>query len=112
MPMPVEIVGLLRSTITITWEDEHQTAYGARELRLRCRCAHCIEEMTGQPLLDPEKVPSNVRARGINLVGQYAIQIDWSDGHNSGIFNFRDLRANCPCKDCDALRKAGKTPGE
>ncbi len=110
MPMPVEIVGLLRSTITITWEDEHVSAYPTRELRLRCRCAACIEEMTGQPLLDPKTVQETVRARAIRVVGQYAINIDWSDGHNTGIYNFRDLRANCPCEACAKLRAAGQTP--
>lgn len=110
--MPVEIAGLLRSTITITWEDEHVTAYPARELRLRCRCAQCIEEMTGRPLLDPKTVPESVRARAIRVVGQYAINIDWSDGHSSGIYSFRLLRADCPCEACATLRKAGHTPGE
>jgi DUF971 family protein len=43
-------------------------------------------------------------------VGQYAIQIEWSDGHSSGIFNFRDLRANCPCEACAAERAAGRMP--
>lgn len=111
MPMPVEIVALLRSTIAITWEDDHKTVYGARDLRLHCRCAHCIEEMTGKPLLDPASVPESVRARAVHVVGQYAIQIDWSDGHNTGIYKFLDLRANCPCPDCVAERKAGRTPG-
>ena len=115
MPMPTEIVGLLRSTIAITWPDEgsgeHQTVYPARELRLRCKCAHCIEEMTGRPLLDPATVPENIRARSIKLVGQYAIQIDWSDGHSTGLYNFRDLRAGCPCEVCVKLRAEGKTPG-
>jgi ATP-binding protein involved in chromosome partitioning len=111
MPTPTEIVGLLRSTITIHWDDDHTTVYPARELRLRCRCAMCIEEMTGQPLLDPKTVAENVRARGIRVVGNYAISIDWSDGHTTGIYNFRDLRANCPCDDCAKARAgAGKTP--
>ena len=110
MPMPTEIVGLLRSTIRITWEDGHETVYPSRALRLRCRCAQCIEEMTGRPLLDPKTVPDEVRARAMRVIGQYAIQIDWSDGHTTGIYNFRDLRAGCPCEPCTKLRASGQTP--
>jgi len=106
MPMPYEIVGLLRSTISFDWPDGHKTVYPARELRLRCRCAACIEEMSGRPLLDAATVSENVRAQRIDLVGQYAIQIGWTDGHDSGIYNFRDLRANCPCATCTAERPA------
>lgn len=110
MPMPDEIIGLLRSNITFKWGDGHTTVYPARFLRLACRCAMCVEETSGQPLLDPATVPENVRAKGIDLVGQYAIQIEWSDNHSAGIYNFRDLRANCPCEACAALRTAGKIP--
>jgi ATP-binding protein involved in chromosome partitioning len=110
MPMPVEIVGLLRSTITFVWEDEHKSAYPARDLRLACRCAECIEEMTGKPLLDPKKVPDSVRAKAMRIVGNYALSIDWSDNHSTGLYNFRSLRENCPCEDCKKLREAGKTP--
>jgi ATP-binding protein involved in chromosome partitioning len=102
--MPEEIVGLLRSTITIKWADGHESKFRARDLRLACRCAECIEEMSGRPLLDAAKVPENVRAKAITLVGQYAISIEWSDGHTTGIYNFRDLRANCPCDVCAASR--------
>ncbi len=93
MPMPVEIVGLLRSTITFVWEDEHKSAYPARELRLACRCAECIEEMTGKPLLDPKKVPDSVRAKAMRVVGNYALSIDWSDNHSTGLYNFRTARS-------------------
>jgi ATP-binding protein involved in chromosome partitioning len=104
MAMPEEIVGLLRSTITFKWPDGHETRYRARDLRLACRCAVCIEEMSGQPLLDPATVPETVRAKGMSLIGNYAVAIEWSDGHTSGIYNFRDLRANCPCAECVAAR--------
>lgn len=104
MPMPDEIVGLLRTTITIKWSDGHETKYPARDLRLACRCAQCVEETSGRPLLEPAAVPNSVRAKAINLVGQYAIAIEWSDGHSTGIYNFRDLRANCPCAECAARR--------
>jgi ATP-binding protein involved in chromosome partitioning len=108
--MPVEIVGLLRSTITFVWEDEHKTVYSARDLRLQCRCAECIEEMTGKPLLDPKTVSDAVRARAMRIVGNYAVNVDWSDGHSTGIYNFRSLRENCPCDACKQLRAEGKTP--
>jgi ATP-binding protein involved in chromosome partitioning len=110
MPMPHEIIGLLRSRITFKWADGHETVYPARMLRLACRCAGCVEETSGQPLLDPKTVAETVRAKGIELIGQYAIQIEWSDGHSTGIFNFRDLRANCPCETCAAERAAGRVP--
>jgi ATP-binding protein involved in chromosome partitioning len=110
MPMPDEIVGLLRSKITLKWPDGHETIYPARHLRLACRCAACVEETSGQALLDPGTVPEAIRAKGIELIGQYAIQIEWSDGHSTGIYNFRDLRANCPCETCATARAAGERP--
>jgi ATP-binding protein involved in chromosome partitioning len=110
--MPEEIVGLLRSKITFKWPNGHESAYAARDLRLACRCAGCIEEMSGRPILDPGTVPPTVRAKSIELMGQYAISIEWSDGHSTGIYNFRDLRRNCPCATCVALRAVGGVPGE
>jgi len=110
MPLPTEIVGLLRSKITLKWADGHETVYKARDLRLACRCALCIEETSGKPLLDPVTVAETVRAKRIELMGQYAIGIEWSDGHTTGIYNFRDLRANCPCDVCAAERAAGRVP--
>jgi ATP-binding protein involved in chromosome partitioning len=104
MPMPLEIVGLLRSTITIVWEDEHRSVYPARELRLACHCAACVEEMSGTPLLKPETVPERVQARAIRVVGQYAINIEWSDNHSTGIYRFADLRSDCPCEACAGER--------
>ena len=64
-----------------------------RDLRLACRCAVCIEEMTGRKLLDPKTIGFDVSPQKIVSIGNYAIQFDWSDGHNSGIYSFNDLRA-------------------
>ncbi|HLK89349.1 MAG TPA: DUF971 domain-containing protein [Polyangia bacterium] len=110
MPMPDEIVGLLRSTITFKWPDGHETRYKARDLRLACRCAMCIEETSGKQLLEPATVPAQVQAKRMELVGQYAVTIEWSDGHTTGIYNFRELRANCPCEACAAARSATSAP--
>jgi ATP-binding protein involved in chromosome partitioning len=106
MPLPLEIVGIKRPEVEIVWEDDHRSVYRARDLRLACRCASCIEEMTGRALLDPGRVPDDVIADQIHLIGQYAIGIFFSDGHQTGIYNFNDLRDNCPCEEC-ARKRAG-----
>ncbi|HNN90818.1 MAG TPA: DUF971 domain-containing protein [Pseudomonadota bacterium] len=104
MAVPLEIIGLNRPEITIVWEDEHRTVYPARQLRLLCRCAHCVDEMSGKPRLDPNTVPADIVAKHIELVGGYAISIAWSDRHSTGIYHFRRLREQCPCSECQALR--------
>jgi len=64
----------------------------ARALRLACPCAMCIEEMSGRPLLNPATVPQDVRPLSVHLVGNYALRVDWSDGHSTGIFPWQRLR--------------------
>ena len=49
--------------------------------------------MTGRPLLEPGTVPPNVRPLRIALVGAYGIKIEWSDGHDAGIYSYQTLRA-------------------
>jgi len=68
------------------------------------RCAACINEFTGARILKPESVPADIRAEEISLVGRYAIQFRWSDGHSTGIYPFDTLRAACACETC---RRAG-----
>jgi len=91
MPLPIEIVGLNQTALRIVWDEGDEQTFDVRELRLACRCAHCVHEMTGQRLLDPATVPAVVTATAIDLVGSYGIQITFSDGHSTGIFRFRDL---------------------
>ena len=38
----------------------------------------------------------------IGLVGRYAVSIEWSDGHDTGIYSYQTLRALCPCATCAA----------
>jgi len=37
----------------------------------------------------------------VEEVGHYAFRIDWSDGHNTGIYTYEHLRKICPCKECN-----------
>ncbi len=87
--------------IHFEWDREgHVGVFPARQLRLACRCALCVDEMSGRPLLDPAMVPEDVRADAIELVGAYGIRFRWSDGHSAGIYTFEMLRDGCPCGRC------------
>jgi ATP-binding protein involved in chromosome partitioning len=78
--------------LLIDWSDGMRTVAPFRDLRLRCPCASCIDEWTGQPLLDPRSVPDDVRPNLLNSIGRYAVRIVWSDGHASGIYSYDYLR--------------------
>lgn len=89
-------IGFLRRdarTLSVLWEDGQRDDFDVRDLRLACHCALCVEEMSGRPLLDPQSVRSDVAPRTITSVGNYAITIDWNDGHSTGIYSFEYLRA-------------------
>ena len=79
-------------TLAITWQDGAESVYDVRRLRLACPCANCVDEMTGKPRLDPASVPAGVAPVNIRSVGNYAIAIVWSDGHDTGIYSFERLR--------------------
>ena len=42
------------------------------------------------------------RIHNIEAVGAYAMTIEWEDGHHYGIYNWKYLRALCPCPICRA----------
>ncbi len=89
--------------IEIDWDGAgHVGRFAARALRLACPCAACVDEMSGRQLLDPGAVPAAVDALAIGLVGAYGIRVQWSDGHATGIYTFRELRRLCPCPACRA----------
>jgi len=79
--------------LEIAWSDGAVSELEVRSLRLACACAVCVDEWTGQERLDASRVPDDVHPLRIQPVGRYAIQIDWSDGHQSGIYPYRRLRA-------------------
>jgi ATP-binding protein involved in chromosome partitioning len=80
-------------TLAIEWADGVRSLIDVRALRLACGCAVCIDEWSGQPLLSPDSVPADVAPKAIQPVGRYAIQIEWSDGHDTGIYPFERLRS-------------------
>lgn len=82
--------------LNVRWDDGKLTSIPVRQLRLDCPCAACIDEWTGAKLLDPERVAMDVRPVAMEPVGNYAVQIRWSDGHETGLYTWRQLRAYAP----------------
>lgn len=68
--------------------------HAVRDLRIACRCAMCVDERTGERILDPASVPQDVSVSDIKLVGNYAVQITFSDGHDTGLFTYERLRSS------------------
>lgn len=88
--------------IIIRWSDGHVSAYDAKYLRVNCGCAECVEEWSHRRILDPASVPADIRAEDYLMVGRYAVQFLWSDGHFTGIYPFEALRKLCQCEQCGA----------
>ena len=84
---------LLQDDLYILWRDGRESHFNFYELRCACPCASCGNELTGERVLKPESVPKSVHASGSEYVGNYALRIHWSDGHNTGLYNFKHLRA-------------------
>ena len=89
---PVQIVEESDSEISIKWSDDAETQYTATQLRRSCPCAGCINEWTGEKMLDDAKIPEDISIKHTSIVGRYALNFHFSDGHDTGIFSFAFLR--------------------
>jgi DUF971 family protein len=92
--------------LDIEWQGGHRTVYDFTSLRWLCPCAFCRGEAGLPGWLDsgPTLTDEQVMLTDVSLVGQYAIQPIWADGHGTGFYTFELLRASCPCPE-DAARR-------
>jgi len=108
-PTSVKIHVTTGSGVDIVWSDGHSSHYDFPYLREHCPCATCNEERHnkdkfGQSVGSPAAVfpmfKPKASARAAKPIGNYAIQITFSDGHSTGIYSFDHLRTVCPCEAC------------
>lgn len=89
---PTEIVEENDSELLIKWSDGKENTYNAAHLRNSCPCAGCINEWTGEKILKSDFVAGELSFSSISIVGRYALNFHFSDGHETGIYSFQYLR--------------------
>lgn len=111
-PVTVRVHVTTGTGVDISWADGHSSHFEFLYLRDRCPCANCKDERTKKtevehaamaatsgtsvlPLFKPKP-----KARHAEVIGRYAIQLEFTDGHSAGIFSYDYLRMICPCEEC------------
>lgn len=86
--------------LIVNWKDGHTSRYDLSFLRKNCPCATCNTEREKRsqstelfPILSKDPGTGPPQLVGAQLVGNYAIQFTWSDGHATGIYDFVFLRS-------------------
>jgi DUF971 family protein len=91
--LPVKIKVIEKKELQIFWDDGSEDLLNLRELRKFCPCATCLTERDKQSkMYIPLFAENQVTVKSINQVGKYAIQINWNDGHSTGIYEYMFLK--------------------
>ncbi len=95
---PADIkLSLSAQTLAVDWQDGHRSEFELGRLRRVCPCATCRKERDTPPtslrILNLPAGVGKIEVIDAELMGHYAINLKWSDGHNSGIYDYKFLRA-------------------
>lgn len=88
--------------LEIEWQDGVRCEYPLTLLRSMCPCAMCRDQRESaskrKSLLTvlPGNYSGALTVIDAQLVGNYALKIEWSDKHETGIYSFQYLREICP----------------
>lgn len=104
-PVPTEIRRLGVHSVRIEWKDGHRSEYTNQYLREQCPCAECRERPRRLPVVN--RPPQELYPVQMGIVGRYAVSIEWSDGHDTGIYSYHTLREICPCPECRSADVTG-----
>jgi DUF971 family protein len=91
-PLNIQVIG---NELAVAWNDRTETFLALEALRRACPCAACGGEpdVMGQ-VVRPQVAYTDKSfiLTGHQLVGGYAFQPTWADGHSSGLYSFDFLR--------------------
>ena len=111
-PVTVRVHVTTGTGVDISWADGHSSHFDFLYLRDHCPCANCKDERLKKPSAESGVAASaggagvlpmykpKPKARHAEVIGRYAIQLEFTDGHSAGIFSYDYLRMICPCEEC------------
>jgi DUF971 family protein len=85
---PTDLAFDAGGALLVRWDDGKESRFEPKWLRGRCPCAECVEEWSGKRMVGEAQIPDGVKPGGMHQVGRYAMQIEWSDGHSTGIYSW------------------------
>jgi DUF971 family protein len=95
MPLILENAAVVGNELALSFADGFEAYLPLPMLRRACPCAACQGEPDALGRVVRPKVEHGAGAFDLvkcDLVGGYAIQLFWTDGHSSGIYTFDYLR--------------------
>jgi len=91
-PKNLQLIG---TELAIQWDDGSESYLPLDFLRRACPCAACGGEPDVLGRIERPNVNYTAESfalHGWNLVGGYAVQPRWGDGHGTGIYSYQYLR--------------------
>jgi DUF971 family protein len=91
-PKNIQQIG---NELAIQWNDGTESFFALEMLRRACPCAACGGEPDVLGNISRPHVSytdESFELAGFQIVGGYAVQPNWRDGHNTGIYSFQYLR--------------------
>ena len=96
MHLVPENIQLAGHDLAIRWNDGRESYLELEALRRACPCAGCQGEPDIDGRIDKPHVSydpaRSFRLTAYSIVGGYAFQPTWEDGHSTGLYTFELLR--------------------
>ncbi len=93
--IPDKLEQISDSVLLINWNNGHEGLYLAEHLRENCPCALCEKQSKASINTDSFVVFNSIRKKG-----NYALEIQFSDGHTSWNYPYELLTDLCQCDIC------------
>jgi DUF971 family protein len=77
-----------RRLLELTWPEGGTSLLPFRFVRGRCPCAACVDENTGERMVDVMDVSEDIAPTQLGFSGNYALRVEWSDDHDTGLYTW------------------------